>query len=74
MLLLKINRVLYESILTSLVLSLAFSSLSYSSLIKLLSPKINVLSICILITLKASLEVIINKYRLYKEVSIPSFS
>ena len=72
--LLKINRVLYKSVLTSLALSLAFSNSSYLSFIKLLSLKIKVLFIYIPITLKASLKVIINKYRLYKEVSIPSFS
>ena len=72
--LLKINRVLSKSILTSLAFSLAFSSLSYLSFIKLSSPKIKVSSIYIPITLKASLEVVINKHGLYKEVSIPSFS
>ncbi len=72
MLLLKINRILYKSVLTSLALSLAFSSLSYLSFIKLLSSKINVLFICIPTTLKAFLEVVINKYRFYKEVSISS--
>ena len=74
MLLLKINRVLYESILISLALNLAFPNLSYLSFAKLLSPKINVLSVYIPIILKASLEVIINKYKLYEEVFIPSFS
>ena len=74
MLPLKINRVSYDSVLTGLVLSLAFSSLSYLSFIKLLSLKINISSVYILITLKVSLEVVINKYRSYKEVSILSFS
>jgi hypothetical protein len=72
--LLKINRVLYKSVSTSLALSLAFSSSSCLSFTKLLSPKINVSSVYIPTTLKASLEVVINKHRLYKEVSIPSFS
>jgi hypothetical protein len=72
--LLKINGVSSESVLTGLVLSLAFSSLFCLSFIKLLSPKIKVLSVYIPITLKASLEVVINKHGLYKEVSIPSFS
>jgi hypothetical protein len=72
--LLKINRVSSKSILISLVLSLAFPSLFCLSLIKLSSPKIKVLFIYIPITLKASLKVVINKQRLYKEVSIPSFS
>ena len=74
MLLLKINRVSYESISTSLVFSLAFSNLSYLSFIKLSSLKIKVLSVYIPITLKASLKVVINKYKSYKEVSIPNFS
>jgi hypothetical protein len=73
-LLLKINRVLSKSILIGLVLSLVFSSLFCLSFVKLLSPKIKVLSIYIPITLKVSLEVIINKQGLYKEVSIPSLS
>jgi hypothetical protein len=72
--LLKINRVLSKSILIGLVLSLVFSSLFCLSFVKLLSPKIKVLSIYIPITLKVSLEVIINKQGLYKEVSIPSLS
>jgi hypothetical protein len=71
---LKINGVSSKSILISLVLSLAFSSLFYLSFIKLSSLKIKVLSVYISITLKASLEVVINKQGLYKEVSIPSFS
>jgi hypothetical protein len=72
--LLKINRVLYKSMSTSLALNLAFSSLSYLIFIKLSSPKIKVSSIYISITLKASLEVVISRHRSYKEVSIPSFS
>ena len=72
--LLKINRVSYKSISTSLILSLAFSNLFYLNFIKLLSLKIKVLSVYILITLKAFLKVVINKYKLYKEVSIPNFS
>jgi hypothetical protein len=71
---LKINGVLSKSILISLALNLAFSSSSYLSFAKLLSPKIKVSSVYIPITLKASLEVVINKQGLYKEVSIPSFS
>ena len=70
---LKINRVSSESVSTGLALSLAFSSSFYSSFIKLSSLKIKVSSVCILITLKASLEVVINKYGSYKEVSILSF-
>ena len=72
--LLKINGVSSESISTGLALSLAFSSSSYSSFIKLSSLKIKVSSVYILITLKASLEVVINKHGSYEEVSIPSFS
>jgi hypothetical protein len=74
MLLLKINRVSYKSILTGLALSLAFSSSSYLIFVKLLSPKIKVSSVYIPITLKASLEVVISRHRSYKEVFIPSFS
>ena len=72
--LLKINRVSSESVSTSLALSLAFSSSSCSSFIKLSSLKIKVSSVYIPITLKASLEVVINKHGSYEEVSIPSFS
>jgi len=72
--LLKINRVSSESVSTGLTLSLVFSNSSYSSFIKLSSLKIKVSSVYILITLKASLEVVINKYGSYEEVSIPSFS
>ena len=74
MLLLKINRVSYKSMSISLVLNLAFSNLSYLSFIKLSSLKIKVSSVYILITLKASLEVVINKHGSYEEVFIPSFS
>jgi hypothetical protein len=72
--LLKINRVSSESMSTGLALSLVFSSSSYSSFIKLSSLKIKVSSVYIPITLKASLEVVINKHGSYEEVSIPSFS
>jgi hypothetical protein len=65
---------LYKSVSTGLALSLAFSSSSYLSFVKLSSPKIKVSFVCIPTTLKASLEVVINKYRSYEEVSIPSFS
>ena len=71
---LKINRVSSESVSTSLALSLAFSSSSCLSFIKLSSLKIKVSSVYIPITLKASLEVVINKHGSYEEVSIPSFS
>ena len=74
MLLLKINRVLYKSIFTNLILSLAFSNLSYLNFIKLLFLKIKVLSVYIPTTLKASLKVVINRHKSYKEVSISSFS
>ena len=71
---LKINRVSSESVSTGLALSLVFSSSSYLSFIKLSSLKIKISSVYILITLKASLEVVINKHGSYEEVSIPSFS
>ena len=71
---LKINGVSSESVSTGLALSLAFSSSSYLNFIKLSSPKIKVSSVYIPITLKASLEVVINKHGSYEEVSIPSFS
>ncbi len=74
MLPLKISGVSYESILIGLVVSLAFSSSSYLSLAKLLSPKIKVSSICIPTTPKASFEVVINRHGSYEEVSIPNFS
>ena len=72
--LLKINGVSSESVSTGLALSLAFSNSSYLSFIKLSSLKIKISSVYILITLKASLEVVINKHGSYEEVSIPSFS
>jgi hypothetical protein len=71
---LKINRVSSESVSTGLALSLVFSSSSYLNFIKLSSLKIKISSVYILITLKASLEVVINKHGSYEEVSIPSFS
>ena len=72
--LLKINRVSSKSVSTSLALSLAFFNSFYSSFIKLSSLKIKVSSVYIPITLKASLEVVINKHGSYEEVSILSFS
>jgi hypothetical protein len=72
--LLKINRVSSESILTGLALSLAFFNSSYSSFIKLSSLKIKISSVYILITLKASLKVVINKHGSYEEVFILNFS
>ena len=72
MLLLKINKVLYKSVSTGLALSLAFSSLSCLSFIKLLSLKINMLFVYILTTLNTSVEVVINKHRSYNKVFIPS--
>jgi hypothetical protein len=45
----------------------------FSCYIKLLSPKIKVSSVFIPTTIKASLVVVINKHRLYKEGSIYSF-
>jgi len=71
---LKINRVSSESMSINLALSLAFSNSSYSSFIKLSSLKIKVSSVYILITLKASLEVVINKHGSYEEVFILNFS
>jgi hypothetical protein len=70
---LKINRLLYKRILISFARNLVFSNSLFSCRIKLSSPKIRVSSVCIPVTTKASLVVVINKHRLYKEGFIYSF-
>ena len=72
--LLKINRVSSESVSISLTLNLTFFNSFYLSFIKLSSLKIKISSVYILITLKASLKVVINKHGSYEEVFILSFS